>query len=450
METTTASGAAGASADSAAAEAQAAELPVYRSGEVPESLATMTQLKALRLKPAEGQEVKGLLRMYRRGYGWGVFDLYDPAGAVPMRPLSAKQEAAKAARRTCPECGEVRGYIVYRRCQDCARRAQEAAEELRGRTCASCRRVCGAPLRQTGHGVPAAPRCELCWFFVALRVQGREQMDARWCRSCPECGTQTATDDEAARVLAETGSWTPRCCQPCAVVREERRASAEQEMREAAETAQEARRREVDRLSGWAQAALADEEAVVLDTETTGLEDDARIVEISVLAMDGTVLLDTLVNPGEPIGEATGIHGITDAMVAGAPTFAEVLPRLTEALAGRRCLIYNASYDVGRLRHELTLHHQAAGHDDPAAAAKEWLAGVRCEDAMGPYSDWFGEWSDYWQDYLWQPLYGGHRALGDCRAVIGCLQQMAAPPAEHAEAGPWGASSAAPAESVSS
>jgi hypothetical protein len=427
-----------ASSPAAAAE-RAAELPVYKSGEVPEPLLTMTQLKAQRLKPAEGQEVKGLLRMYRRGAGWGVFDLYDPAGAVPMRPLSAKQEAAKAARRTCPECQEVRGYIVYGRCAECRQAADVAAQELQSRTCRWCYRVSSAPLPDGGTHWRL---CDPCRIAMAIREQAEEERLAAWARTCPGhrrfvCTVVIATDEEIAAAKAARTWRGPWRCPPCAQAREEELAEDARQAAEDARLAEEARKRRAQELVAWAADALTDKDVVVLDTETTGLEDDARIVEISVLAVDGTVLLDTLVNPGQPIGEASYIHGITDAMVADAPSFSEVLPQLSEALAGRRCLIYNEPYDVGRLRHELTLHYQAAGHVDPAAAAKQWLTGVRCEDAMVPYSDWCGEWSDYWGNYSWQPLDGGHRALGDCRAVVRCLQEMAAPEQDHAEVDPW-------------
>lgn len=46
-------------------------------------------------------------------------------------------------------------------------------------------------------------------------------------------------------------------------------------------------------------------------------------------------------------------------MVEGAPTFCEILPRLTEALAGRRIVICNRDYDTGRLLWELHLRHRA-------------------------------------------------------------------------------------------
>ena len=192
--------------------------------------------------------------------------------------------------------------------------------------------------------------------------------------------------------------------------------------------AEEARRQQVADLSTWARDALVDPGVVILDTETTGLHDEARIVDLAVLTVGGGVLMDTLLDPGEPIpAEAWGVHGISDADVQGQPRFGDVLVQLTGALINRRCLIYNRGYDVGRLRHELTLHYRETGHDDPAASAAAWLETMRFEDAMVPYSDWFGEESDYSGGYRWQPLYGGdHRAASDCRAVVDRLREMAA------------------------
>lgn len=54
---------------------------------------------------------------------------------------------------------------------------------------------------------------------------------------------------------------------------------------------------------------------IILDTETTGLDNTAEIVEISVINDQGEVLLDTLIKPTKPIpGDATAIHGITNEM----------------------------------------------------------------------------------------------------------------------------------------
>jgi DNA polymerase III epsilon subunit-like protein len=409
-------------------------LPVYERRDIPEQhrhLRTMTELKADRLKPAEGQQPVALVRVYRRGHGWGEFPLYDPAGAAKMRPLSAKQQRAIEARRTCPECNEVRGYVVYIRCNDCRAKAQQEAQDRQARTCERCRREAGAALPKDVHGWPA---CDPCRIRYAICKQLADERAAVWRRTCPgypghDCTVETATDDEITEAW-NAGDYTgPWRCPPCGEAYER---WYEAQRHQVGET----RERQVAGLSAWARDALADPAVVVLDTETTGLHDGARIVDLAVLTVGGDVLVNTLLDPGEPIpAEATDIHGITDVDVQGQPRFGDVLVQLTGALVNRRCLIYNDTFDVGRLRHELTMHYREAGHGDPAASAAAWLETMRFEDVMMPYSDWYGEWSDYHGNYCWQPLFGGdHRAASDCRAVLDRLREMAAGVADPAEA----------------
>ena len=85
-------------------------------------------------------------------------------------------------------------------------------------------------------------------------------------------------------------------------------------------------------------------DAVVLDTETTGLDPaTARIVEIGAVPLrrgrlDETAALRRLVNPGEPIpAEATRIHAIDDSSVASAPKFAAVWPDISAATSDAAC-----------------------------------------------------------------------------------------------------------------
>ncbi|WP_234444721.1 exonuclease domain-containing protein [Streptomyces sp. NRRL F-525] len=261
------------------------------------------------------------------------------------------------------------------------------------------------------------------------------------------CSVKLVTKSEARAYQKDQGKerdwwmrapqWPDRC-PPCAAVKElrdaEERAKYQAEREERQKRLREAERLAAERRERWAAAALADPNVVVLDTETTGLHGEARIVEIGVLSSGGEVLLDTLLNPGEPIpADATELHGITDSMVSSAPVFGDVLVRLGELLGGKRVLIYNDEFDVGRLRHELTLYYLdcSAGEatEDEAAAwargqATAWLDAVHCEDVMIPYSDWVGDWSEYHGNNTWQPLNGGHRAVGDCRAVLDCLRSM--------------------------
>jgi DNA polymerase-3 subunit epsilon len=170
--------------------------------------------------------------------------------------------------------------------------------------------------------------------------------------------------------------------------------------------------------TAWARGVLADPQTVILDTETTGLDYRAQVVQIAVIDTAGAVLLNTLVRPTEPIPPAASrIHGIVDQMVAGAPAWPEILPFLRPVLHGRRVVIYNAAYDKRILRQSC----QAHGLDSLG------LFPVAYECAMEWYAQWYGEWNSYWQSYRWQPLAGGdHSALGDCRACLAALQRMAA------------------------
>ncbi|MDG4537152.1 3'-5' exonuclease [Streptomyces sp. AV19] len=253
-------------------------------------------------------------------------------------------------------------------------------------------------------------------------------------RHCPGCAVQTATREEIATAdPADVALDFPVTCRGCRAAEEEREAAARR---------QEERDRwdELGPVRRWAQQVLAaPHRFAIVDTETTGLESDARIVEISITDGAGRTLLDTFVNPQTPIpADATRIHGITDAMVRNAPVFGEVLPCITQALSGRRVIIYNRAYDTGRLVCELDRHHQAIAPTLPGIslppeeyhpAAVAWMDAQewdRC--AMEAYAVHVGQWSAYFGGWRWQPLGGGHRALGDCRTVVQRLREIAEAP----------------------
>ena len=91
----------------------------------------------------------------------------------------------------------------------------------------------------------------------------------------------------------------------------------------------------------------------VFDTETTGREGNARIVEIVVSkarVSDGAIVetFGSLVNPGVAIPfAAQAVHHISDAMVARAPSIAEVLPRFFAFVRehGLVLVAHNAPFD---------------------------------------------------------------------------------------------------------
>ena len=156
----------------------------------------------------------------------------------------------------------------------------------------------------------------------------------------------------------------------------------------------------------WAADVLADPRTAVLDTETTGLYGYA--CEITVMAPDGGLLLNTLINPQAAVeAGARRVHGITDEELSKAPVFADVWPELEAIFDKRRIIIWNAEFDIGVINREL------------ARLGKRAIALTEC--AMRHYSDW------YWDmdDARWVRLNGGHRAAADCATVYGRLREMA-------------------------
>ena len=100
-------------------------------------------------------------------------------------------------------------------------------------------------------------------------------------------------------------------------------------------------------------------DAVVLDTETTGLDPrKARIVEIAAVRLVGGRLNTSapfrrLVQPGEPIpAAATRIHSINETAVAGAPAFAGVWPEFSAYLGAAILVGHTIGFDLAVLTRE--------------------------------------------------------------------------------------------------
>ena len=94
---------------------------------------------------------------------------------------------------------------------------------------------------------------------------------------------------------------------------------------------------------------------VVVDLETTGGSPvDCGITEIGAVKVAGGLVLgefQTLVNPGAAIPAFIQVlTGITDTMVAAAPTIASTLPRFLEFARGAVLVAHNAPFDIGFLR----------------------------------------------------------------------------------------------------
>ena len=111
-----------------------------------------------------------------------------------------------------------------------------------------------------------------------------------------------------------------------------------------------------DRLSGMPLATLP---AVVLDTETTGLDVSRdRVIEIGAVRLShGPVetaeTFATLIDPGTPLAPASSrVHGIRDADVTGAPGFADGMAAFVQWAGPSLIVGYSVGFDLAILKAE--------------------------------------------------------------------------------------------------
>ena len=100
-----------------------------------------------------------------------------------------------------------------------------------------------------------------------------------------------------------------------------------------------------------------DEDIVVFDIETTGFKPATEsIIEIGAVKLRGGEIVERFsefVNPGKPIPpNITELTGISDDMVADAPSIEEVLPRFLEFVGDCPLSAHNASFDVGFINYD--------------------------------------------------------------------------------------------------
>jgi DNA polymerase III subunit epsilon len=170
--------------------------------------------------------------------------------------------------------------------------------------------------------------------------------------------------------------------------------------------------------------SLSDVTFVVFDLETTGgIPQDAGITEIGAVKIRGGEQLgefQTLVRPSRAIPPFISVlTGITDSMVAGAPSLAGALPSFLEFLRGAVLVAHNAPYDMGFLRAacELNDHpwprftvidtvklaRHVVGHDEVANRKLSSLAAL-----------------------FRSPVTPDHRALTDAKATVHVLHSLLA------------------------
>lgn len=157
----------------------------------------------------------------------------------------------------------------------------------------------------------------------------------------------------------------------------------------------------------------------IVDLETTGITATGdRITEVGIVLVENGAVIEewqSLVNPECTIPvEIQALTGITDAMVANAPTFAKLAKQILTRLEGCLFVAHNARFDYGFMKNAFRRL------DMPFTA--EVLCTVRLSRRLYP------EYSQHNLDALISRhgLNGDdrHRALGDARITWAVLEAM--------------------------
>jgi DNA polymerase-3 subunit epsilon len=166
---------------------------------------------------------------------------------------------------------------------------------------------------------------------------------------------------------------------------------------------------------------VADCAFAVVDVETTGslAGRGDRITEIAVIAVRGgqiETVLQQLVNPERPIPrQATAVTRITNDMVRGQPTFAEIADDVFAALAGRVFVAHNVGFDWRFLSSELKRCRGMALEGPRVCTvrlAKKLIPGLKSR-SLDSVAQYFGVDIDQ-----------RHRAGGDARATAGVFLRL--------------------------
>jgi DNA polymerase-3 subunit epsilon/CBS domain-containing protein len=156
---------------------------------------------------------------------------------------------------------------------------------------------------------------------------------------------------------------------------------------------------------------MASLNAVVFDTETTGLDTTkARIIQIGAIKISSGRLeesqtFDRYVNPGEPIPAAnTAIHGIRDEDVSQAPGFAPVKAEFDDWCGDALMIGYSSGYDLAIFSRE----HHLAGivWTPPRTLDVHYLVNIIAPNLPGYSLDTIAAW-------LGIEILKRHSALGD-------------------------------------
>lgn len=155
---------------------------------------------------------------------------------------------------------------------------------------------------------------------------------------------------------------------------------------------------------------LSEVEFVAIDTETTGLFKNDRILEIACVVFKGEEILEewsTLINPKRDVGP-THIHGITASMISLAPLFEEIANDLLRLISGRIVVAHNAGFDLRMLKQEFSRSNLEVNF------GKAFCTMLASRELLNAGNDSLAEVCNSLQI----PIENAHSALGDAKMAM--------------------------------
>lgn len=163
---------------------------------------------------------------------------------------------------------------------------------------------------------------------------------------------------------------------------------------------------------------------LVLDTETTGVDSKAEVLQFSAVWADGTEAANMYIKPVHTTEwpSAMSVNHISPRDVANCPRISEVKGEIESLLRQAKTIVgYNLPFDLGMLYHN--------GIELPPEEEVEYI------DLMVPFARVYGEYSLVYGDYKWQKLItcakyygyqgdGWHDSLADTKATLYCFKAM--------------------------
>lgn len=160
------------------------------------------------------------------------------------------------------------------------------------------------------------------------------------------------------------------------------------------------------------------DEYVILDTETTGVDPkESRIIDLSIIDMDGRVLFSSLLNPGVLLPEKiTAITGLTDDDLVGHYTFHFIAPGIMSLLEHKKVICWNASFDKSMIFSEFSRTAYKVDCD--------WICAMHLYHILK--MDRKGKWPKLQAAMEAEGISKSqeHRALADCKDTLAVLKRI--------------------------